>query len=133
MTARRIRSVAYIHTVEWRVEGLESSQRDPTGMPAPFIQMGLFDASGQDEDLGAWYAQERMVLWSQTPGSVTGRKLLATVGPQRQGVIYDFMSMELFRQHFPPINKTEWSTRMHNYILHPPGSSFWGRRIWPPA
>ena len=94
MIGRRIRPVAYIHTVEWRTEGPESDRGDPRGMPAPFIQMGLFDASGQDEDLGAWYAQERMVLWSRTPGSVSGRKLLATVGPQRHGVLYDFTSLE---------------------------------------
>ncbi len=133
MMDRRIRPVTYIFTVEWRIEGAESGRSDPSGLPGPFIQMGCFDVSGEDEELGTWYAQERMVLWSRLPGSVGGRKLVAAVGPQRHGVLYDFISMELFRQHFPPINKTERATRMHTYILHPPGSSFWGRRIWPPA
>ncbi len=133
MIARRIRPVTYIHAVEWRTEGLESDRRDPKGMPGPFIQMGCFDASGQDEELGTWYAQERMVLWSRLPGSVGGRKLLATVGPQRHGVLYDFTSMELHKKHFPPLNRTEWSSRVHSHLLHPQGSSFWGRRIWPPA
>jgi hypothetical protein len=133
MMARRIHPVAYIHTVEWRAEGLESNQRDPSGKPAPFIQMGLFDASGQDEDLGAWYAQERMVLWSRTPGSVTGRKLLATVGPQRHAVLYDFTSVDVRKNYFPGLNATDWTSRVHSYLVHPRGSAFLGRRIWPPA
>jgi hypothetical protein len=133
MMARRISPFSYIHTVEWRADGFESGRKDPTGMPAVFIQMGLFDASGEDEQLGTWYAQERMNLWSRTPGSVGGRKLLATVGPQRHGVLYDFISLELHKEHFPGINATDWSRRLHPYLVHPPGSSFLGKRIWPPA
>ena len=132
MISRRVGTVSYIHTVEWRIEGPESGKGDPSGMPAPFIQMGCFDASGQDEDLGAWYAQERMVLWSRTPGCVRGRKLLAAAGPQRHSVLYDFISMELQKKHFPPLNETEWTSRVHTYLVHPIGSSLWGRRIWPP-
>ncbi len=133
MIGRRIRPVTYIYAVEWRTEGVESDHRDPRGLPAPFIQMGCFDASGQDEELGAWYAQERMVLWSRLPGSVGGRKLVATVGPQRHGVLYDFISMELHQKHFPPINRTEWTLRIHTHLLHAQGSSLLAKRLWPPA
>ena len=133
MIARRIHPVAYIHTVEWRTEGLECNGRDPRGMPSPFIQMGCFDVSGHDEDLGAWYAQERMILWSHVPGSVGGRKLLATVGSQRHGVLYDFISMELHKTHFPPLNSTDWTLRVHSYRVHNQGGPFMGRRIWPPV
>ena len=133
MIARRIGSVGYIHTVEWRIEGPESDSRDPGGTPAPFMQMGCFDDSGQDEDLGTWYAQERMILWRNTPGSVSGRKLLAAAGPQRHGVFYDFTSMELHKKHFPPLNATAWTSRVHSYLVHPQGSAFVGKRIWPPV
>ena len=133
MLARRLCPVTYIHAVEWRTDNLEVEQRDPNGMPAPFIQMGCFDASGQDEELGMWYAQERMDLWMRLPGSVGGRKLLASVGPQRHGVLYDFNSLESHKKLFPPLNATEWAARVHVHLLHPQGSSFWGRRIWPPA
>ena len=132
MIGRRIRPVTYIHTVEWRAEGPESGRGGPKGTPAPFIQMGLFDASGQDEDLGTWYVQERMNLWSRTPGSVGGRKLLATVGPQRHGVLYDFTSLEVHKNYFPGLNTTDWTSRVHSYLVHPQGSAFLGRRIWPP-
>jgi hypothetical protein len=131
MVSRRIRPVSYIHTVEWRIDGLEFKRRDPSGMPSSFIEMGCFDASGQDEELGTWYAQERMDLWSRVPGSVGCRKLLATVGYQRHGVLYDFNSLELFQKHFPAVAATEWSSRIHIYLQHPVGSSFIGRRIWP--
>ena len=133
MMARRIRKVSYIHTVEWRVEGPEFNKNDPRGTPGPFVQMGVFDASGQDEDLGTWYARERMVLWSRVPGSISGRKLLATLGPQRHGVLYDFIPEEVRQTHFPRLNGTEWTSRVHSYLVHPHGSAFLGRRIWPPA
>jgi len=131
MIRRRIRPLNYIHTVEWRTEGPEAHRGGSTGIPAPFIQMGLFDASGHDEDLGTWYAQERMVLLSRTPGCVKGRKLLATVGPERHGVLYDFISPELHQKHFVPLEGTEWSKRLHPCLVHPPGSPFFGSRIWP--
>lgn len=133
MIARRIRPVTYIHSVEWRVDGPEAHRRDPTGMPGPVIQMGCFDASGQDEDLGAWYAQERMILVSRTTGSVGARKMLATVGTQRHGALYDFMSLELRSKHFPALGETDWTSRVHRYLVHPRGSSFVGTRIWPPG
>jgi len=131
MIESRTGAVSYIHTVEWRIKGPDSSSMDPSGMPAPFIQMGCFDASDQDEDLGAWYVQERLHLWSRTPGSGGGRKLLAASGPQRHGILYDIVSMDLFREHFPPLNETEWTSRVHGYLVHPVGSAFLGRRIWP--
>ena len=131
MLGRRTGSVSYIYTVEWRINGPDSEKGDPSGMPAPFMQTGCFDASGQDEDLGAWYTQERMDLWSRTPGSVSGRKLLAAAGPQRHAVLYDFVSRELHATNFPPLNQTEWTARVHGYLIHPRGSAMVGRRIWP--
>ena len=131
MISRRIGPVSYVHTIEWRTEGPEFKKRDLKGVPGPVIQMGCFDASGRDEELGAWYAQERMVGVSRTPGCMEGRKLLAAAGIQRHGVLYDFISLEERNRHFLPLEETEWTARIHPYLIHPQGSAFVGRRIWP--
>ena len=131
MMGLRIRPVTYLHTVEWRTEGPESDREGSTGMPAAFIQMGFFDASGHDEDLGTWYARERMHLLSHTPG-VRVRKLLATVGLERHSVLYDFRSLELRKKHLVPLEETELSLRLYPHLIHPPGSPVLGSRIWPP-
>jgi hypothetical protein len=131
MFSRRSGPVSYVHTVEWRIEGPAFGKRDPKGVPGPVMQMGCFDASGRDEELGAWYAQERMVRVSKTSGAIQGRKLLAAAGIQRHGVLYDFMSLQERNRHFLPLEETEWTSRIHPYLIHPQGSAFVGRRIWP--
>ena len=130
----RIRARAWVYTVEWHIEGPESRKRDERGIPAPAIQMGRFNAPRDDEeDLESWYAQERMPLVSRTPGCIEGRKLLAAAGDPKHGVLYDFLSLETRDSHFVPVEETEWSGRVHRYLVHPPGSPFVGRRIWPPV
>ena len=95
--------------------------------------MGVFDAPGKDEEVAAWYAQERMVLVSQKAGCVCGRKLVAVAGNQRQGVLYDFTSPEPRRENFLPIEETPWTAKIHPWLIHPQGSAFVGSRIWPPV
>ena len=125
---------AWVYTVEWRIEGPESRRREEGGTPAPAIQMGRFNAArDKEEDLGAWYAQERLPLVSRTSGCVGGRKLLAASGDPKHAVLYEFLSMEARETHFVPLEETEWSGRIHKYVVHPPGSPFVGRRIWPPS
>jgi hypothetical protein len=133
MISVRVRPLEYVYVLEWRTEGLESHRSDPRGTPGAAIQMGRFDAPGYDEEVEVWYAQERMVAVSQTPGCMGGRKLLAAMGPQRHGVLYEFTSLEARETHFVSLEETRGTRRFHT--VHPPGthSPFVGRRIWPPA
>jgi hypothetical protein len=134
MIGLRVLPRAWIYTVEWSMDGPESRTRDSRGIPAPAIQMGRFNAPREDEeDLGAWYAQERMPMVSRAPGCVGGRKLLAAAGDPKHAVLYEFISLEARENHFVPLEETAWSDRIHHYVVHPPGSPFVGRRIWPPA
>jgi hypothetical protein len=133
MLGLRSRPRAWVYTVEWRIEGPESRSREEGGTPAPAIQMGRFNAPrDKEEDLGSWYARERLPMVSRTPGCVGGRKLLAAAGDPKHAVLYEFLSMEAREAHFVPLEETEWSGRIHKYVVHPPGSPFVGRRIWPP-
>jgi hypothetical protein len=124
----------WIYTVEWGMDGPACNTRDPQGTPAPAIQMGRFNALREcEEDLGAWYSQERMPAVSRTPGCVGGRKLLAAAGDPKHAVLYEFISLEARETHFLPLEGTEWTKRVHKYLVHPPGSPFAARRIWPPV
>ena len=134
MIELRVRPRAWIYTIEWSIDGPESRTRDPKGIPAPAVQMGRFNAPREEEeDLEAWYAQERMPMVSRTPGCVRGQKLLAASGDPKHAVLYEFVSLEAREAHFVPLEETAWSGRIHHYVVHPPGSPFVGRRIWPPV
>lgn len=134
MIGLRVQPRSMIYTVEWRVEGPASQMRDARGTPGPAIQMGRFNAPREDEeDLGAWYAQERMPIVSRMPGCLGARKLLAAAGDPKHGVFYEFISLEARETHFESMERTEWTGRVHRYLVHAPESPLIGRRIWPPA
>lgn len=130
MADARIRARGLILCEEWRVEGPEA--REAPGVPAPAMQMGCYDAGGRDEDLQAWYAQERMAGVARTPGCVGARKYLAATGAPRHAVLYEFSSLAAREAHYVALEETEWTRRVHGYLVHPPGSPLVGSRIWPP-
>lgn len=130
MADARIRARGLILCEEWRVEGPEA--REAPGVPAPAMQMGRYDAGGRDEDLQAWYAQERMAGVARTPGCVGARKYLAATGAPRHAVLYEFSSLAAREAHYVALEETEWTRRVHGYLVHPPGSPLVGSRIWPP-
>lgn len=130
MADARIRARGLILCEEWRVEGPEA--REAPGVPAPAMQMGRYDAGRRDEDLQAWYAQERMAGVARTPGCVGARKYLAATGAPRHAVLYEFSSLAAREAHYVALEETEWTRRVHGYLVHPPGSPLVGSRIWPP-
>jgi hypothetical protein len=131
MAARRVRPLGFIFCVEWRADGPDVASRE-SGTLAPAIQMGRYDAQGNDEDLEAWYAQERMPGVERTKGCVGARKLLASAGSPRHSVLYEFVSLKAREDNYVALEETEWTHRVHGYLLHPPGSPLVGSRIWPP-
>jgi hypothetical protein len=134
MIGLRVQPRSMIYAVEWRVEGPASHMREAKGTPGPAIQMGRFSLPREDEeDLGAWYAQERMPVASRMPGCLGARKLLAAAGDPKHGVLYEFSSLDARTTHFESMEKTEWTARVHRYLVHAPESPLIGRRLWPPA
>lgn len=132
MTGRRVQPLGLIFCEEWRADGPDVASRE-SGTLAPAIQMGRYDAQGNDEDLEAWYAQERMVGVECTKGCVGARKLLASAGSPRHSVLYEFVSLKAREDNYVALEETEWTHRVHGYLLHPPGSPLVGSRIWPPS
>lgn len=131
MLSCRLNSLSLIFCEEWRVEGPSAGSGGPVDMLSPAIQMGRYDAQGNDEDLQAWYAQERMPGVERTEGCVRARKLLSSSGSPRHSVLYEYTSLEARERNYVALEETEWTHRVHGYLLHPPGSPLVGSRIWP--
>ena len=132
MVSRRVKPLGLIYCEEWRAEGPDAGAREGADILSPAIQMGRYDARGNDEDLQTWYAQERMAGVERTSGCVGARKLLASSGSPRHSVLYEYVSLEAREENYASLEETEWTHRVHGYLLHPPGSPLVGSRIWPP-
>lgn len=134
----RQRSAGCILAEEVRVDGPDVEQRAANGTPGPVIQFGNYNAgsSAVEDDLGAWYAQERLPLLSKLPGCIGARKMLASVGPHKHGILHEFVSLEMRQQHFGPHeaqahDPNTWMGRIRPQLIHAPRSPAVGTRIWP--
>ena len=136
----RQRSSACILAEETRVEGPDAALRDPKGTPGPVIQLGNYNAASPavEDDLGAWYAQERFPVLARLPGCIGARKMLATVGEHKHAILHEFVSLEMREHHFGPHEAQArdpgtWMGRVRPQLAHAPRSPAVGVRIWPGA
>ena len=138
MMAIRIGSAACILAEEARIDGPEIAQRGPGLTPGPVVQFGNYNAASPavEDDLGAWYAQERLPLLAALPGCIGARKMLATVGAHKHAILHEFTSLEARERHFGPLeaqahDPLSWMGRVRPQLAHAPRSPAVGRRVWP--
>lgn len=134
----RQHSSACILAEETRVDGPDAAQRGPGMTTGPVIQMGNYNAASPavEDDLGAWYAQERLPLLAELPGCMGARKMLATAGAFKHAILHEFVSLEMRERHFGPHeaqarDPTTWMGRVRPQLTHSPRSPAVGQRIWP--
>lgn len=127
---------ACILVEEHRVEGPDAARRGPGMAPGPVIQLGSYNAASAavEDDLGAWYAQERLPALARLPGCVGARKMLATVGACKHAILHEFTSLELREKHFGPLeaegrDPSTWMGRIRPQLQHAPWSPGVGVRI----
>jgi hypothetical protein len=135
----RRNSSSLILAEETRVDGPDVHLRGPDGTPGPLIQFGNYNAASPavEDDLGAWYAQERLPLLATLPGCVGARKMLASVGAHKHAILHEFASLELREHHFGPHeaearDPSTWMGRVRPQLAHAPRSPAVGIRIFPP-
>jgi len=138
MMGMRQRSAACILAEEVRVDGPDAAMRGPGHATGPVVQMGNYDAASPavEDDLGAWYAQQRLPLLASLPGCIGARKMLASVGEYKHAIIHEFVSLELRERHFGPHeaqarDPATWMGRVRPHLAHAPRSPAVGVRIWP--
>jgi hypothetical protein len=124
---------------ETRVDGPDVRLRGRDGTPGPVIQFGNYNAASPavEDDLGAWYAQERFPLLGALPGCVGARKMLASVGAHKHAILHEFASLELREHHFGPHeaqarDPSTWMGRVRPQLTHASRSPAVGVRIFPP-
>ena len=129
---------ACILAEETRVDGPDIARRASNGTPGPVIQFGNYNAASPavEDELGAWYAQERLPLLSKLPGCIGVRKMLASVGTHKHAILHEFVSLELRHEHFGPHeaqahDPSTWMGRIRPQLDHAPRSPAIGKRIWP--
>jgi hypothetical protein len=138
-----------IFVEEARVAGPAVDAASADGTPAPVIQFGSFNTREPDDalELGAYYRQNRFPAMSTSPGCIQTRKLVATYGWARHGILYEFTSIEARRSHFEelvewgsdpaiarPDNPYRWSGRFPTeYVVFAPGAPTVAVRTWPEA
>lgn len=123
---------------EVRVDGPDAGKRGPDGTPGVVIQLGNYNAASPavEDDLGGWYAQERLPLLGKLPGCIGARKLLATMGEYKHAILHEFVSLEMRERHFGPHeaqahDPKTWMGRVRPQLAHAPRSPAVGLRIWP--
>lgn len=138
MIGMRQQPAACILAEEVRVDGPDVAQRGPGMTPGAVIQIGNYNAASPavEDDLGGWYAQQRLPLLAALPGCIGARKLLATVGAWKHAIFHEFVSLELREQHFAPHEADAhdpgtWMGRVRPQLEHAPHSPAVGNRIWP--
>lgn len=133
----RVKSAAAIFAEETRIDGPDAAARSGA-TSGPVIQMGHYDTPEPafDDELGAWYAQHRLPALREMPGCIGTRKLLASIGAFKHGVLYEFTSLDMHRKHYLPHQSLandpqNWSSRVSPLLLHAPRSPAVGKRLWP--
>jgi hypothetical protein len=123
---------------EARVDGPDIDKRGPNATPGPVIQLGNYNAASPavEDDLGGWYAQERLPLLAKLPGCIGARKMLASVGAYKHAILHEFVSLEMRERHFGPHeaqarDPKTWMGRVRPQLTHAPRSPAVGVRIWP--
>jgi len=134
----RQKAAACILAEEVRIEGPDAAKRDSRLTTAPVVQIGNYNAPSPaiEDDLGGWYAQERLPLLAKLPGCVGARKMLATVGAYKHAILHEFTSLELREKHYAPHeadrdNPDTWMGRIVPHLSHAPYSPAVGQRLWP--
>ena len=141
MLGRRLNERMCVFTEVARVNGPDVDKRQADLRPGPIVQLGSFNAKDEEseEALCAWFTRLRLPTQETMPGCVGARKMVSVCGWAKHGIMYEFVSMELMREHFFGHDnrfpeKREWTDRVVSDIIHAPNCpSLGGTPIWPPA
>ncbi|HTE15838.1 MAG TPA: hypothetical protein VK642_12245 [Burkholderiales bacterium] len=137
MLAKRNGVRVSIMTEEARVHGPECGKREGLRLPAPCIQLGSFNGPTPEieEELLAWYADWRMTSLAKLPGCLGMRKMVSTVGWNKHGVMYEFLSLSARNAGMVEMGRLypemeAWTNVCVPKLVHAPGSPHIAERIF---
>ena len=130
MMACRANSRMLILAEEWSWDGAAGAPADSSNIAAERIQLALFDANDNDENLGAWLVQD--YLENPARAGVT-RKYLSSTGAVRHVLLHELAPAEDPADAFVAGAANDWSARVSGYLSYPAGLPCLARRVWPAA
>ena len=130
MMGCRIDARSTVYCEEWASRGAALGALPGQRVAAPFIRVEFFDACGHDEDLASWCAQEHMAHFAGSDGCVASRKMLASAGTPRHGVLHEFVSVAAARASAAAEPESEWRSRVDAQVQRPLGAAMLGQRLW---
>jgi hypothetical protein len=140
MHAMRIGERMNVMVEAARVDGPDVKTYQGGMLPAPCIQLGSFNCAWQEEEgIMAWYAQSRMRSMGAVPGTVRTRNLASVAGWAKHGILYEYLSLELCKQHYLEFEAANpelkaWADRVTTTLAHATGAGgTFAQRIWPAA
>ncbi len=140
MCALRLGERVNIFTEEARAHGPDARRREGRYTLAPGIQLGAFNSGAytDEDELLAWYAQQRLPSFQSLPGGICIRKMASVSGWAKHGVLYEFTSLEARAENFRAHEATDrkqsaWTHEVVAKLVHAPGSPAVAQRIWPPV
>ena len=128
MMGHRANSKMLILAEEWAFDGESGSSPAGPQITAERIDLALFNAKDNDENLGAWLVQDYLADCGKT--GIT-RKFLASTGETRHLVVHERDEDEIPRDTIVDPSASEWSEQVANYVNYPAGSPVSARRVWP--
>jgi len=128
MMGYRSNSRMLILAEEWSVDGVSGSPAGNAQINAERISLALFDATENDENLGAWLVQDYLANSGKT--GIT-RKFLASTGAARHVVVHELGVDENPRGTIVDASASAWSEQVSNYVTYPAGGPLIARRVWP--
>jgi hypothetical protein len=87
MIGHRIKAIPAIAAEEWCEYPATAGTDDKTVVDSPFIRLGMFAPSVDDQEVVAWCAQRHFPTIVQTKGLTVARKWLASFGANRHIVL----------------------------------------------
>ena len=128
MMGYRSNSQMLILSEEWAVDGASGTSAETARIDAQHIGLALCDANGNDENLGAWLAQDFL-----NAGGASGvtRKFLASTGAARHVLLHEFDADADPQAAIVDAGSSEWSSQVADYLSWPAGGSIMARRVWP--
>lgn len=120
---------------EFRVNGPDYGTSMPGGMTGACIQMGSFNMTSPELEvgLGRWYEQLRYPEFAKSSSCRRMRKLLSVAGWAKHAVIYEFTSNEDRAKNMENTgtHAVKWGEDVIAHTVHSPGSPVIGFRKWP--
>ncbi|MFT5111731.1 MAG: hypothetical protein ACI8P9_001051 [Parasphingorhabdus sp.] len=128
MMGYRSNSVMLILSEEWTTGGDDWVALAGSEVAAEKISFALFNAHDNDENLGAWLAQDYLV---NLAGSRVTRKYIASTGVVRHIVVQELDGNETQQKFLGDTSASDWSKDVSNYITYPVVAPRLARRVWP--